>query len=354
MDGLDSFLQSVAYKFPKGYPDMDDPKDKKMLFEMVSLLTEEESENKSSTNVDEIKSLIDLIKDDKEALSKIKKFINNRPIEKNFFSDMETQSTITPSTIDAGDAPKKLFDYLSDSDDLADFAKYKKPSFSSMGKQGTILGFFKNSGISDNSLTKIFRLDGKEGGRGVGKGEIGLAFLLDDVKMAETGAGDLDWSGKSLEVKASGARLGKRDNKMENFNNTALGKLATKYDKSDQYLKSLIPNLADEEGINKDELLNAVIEFENVAHPLGDAEKYFTKDILTKPASLRKAFTKNLILNYSKSQDIDHFIFINTTNQSVGKYVSFTPGEADALVDNETLRTNNIATYQLDPAISKP
>ena len=67
MDGLDSFLQSVAYKFPKGYPDINNEEDKKRLFEMVSSLTEEESEDKSSTNADEIKSLIDLIKDDKEA-----------------------------------------------------------------------------------------------------------------------------------------------------------------------------------------------------------------------------------------------------------------------------------------------
>ena len=32
MDVLDKFLHDVAYKFPKGYPDMNDPKDKDMLF----------------------------------------------------------------------------------------------------------------------------------------------------------------------------------------------------------------------------------------------------------------------------------------------------------------------------------
>jgi hypothetical protein len=35
MDNLDKFIKSVAWKFPKGYPDMNDPKDKAMLFELA-------------------------------------------------------------------------------------------------------------------------------------------------------------------------------------------------------------------------------------------------------------------------------------------------------------------------------
>jgi hypothetical protein len=43
MDVLDKFLHDVAYKFPKGYPDMNDPKDKDMLFKMIHEVTEEKS-----------------------------------------------------------------------------------------------------------------------------------------------------------------------------------------------------------------------------------------------------------------------------------------------------------------------
>jgi hypothetical protein len=35
MDSLDKFIKSVGWKFPKGYPDMNDPKDKAMLFELA-------------------------------------------------------------------------------------------------------------------------------------------------------------------------------------------------------------------------------------------------------------------------------------------------------------------------------
>ena len=42
MDNITKYLNRIAYKFPKGYPDMGDPKDKDMLFELVKTITEEE------------------------------------------------------------------------------------------------------------------------------------------------------------------------------------------------------------------------------------------------------------------------------------------------------------------------
>ena len=40
MDVLDKFFTKYSYKFPKGYPDMNDPKDKEMLFELAYKLVE--------------------------------------------------------------------------------------------------------------------------------------------------------------------------------------------------------------------------------------------------------------------------------------------------------------------------
>jgi len=39
MDVLDKFLKQYSYKFDKGYPDMNNPKDKEMLFEFAYSLT---------------------------------------------------------------------------------------------------------------------------------------------------------------------------------------------------------------------------------------------------------------------------------------------------------------------------
>jgi hypothetical protein len=43
MDALDLFFKKFAYKFDKGYPDMDNPKDKKLLFELIQKITQEEN-----------------------------------------------------------------------------------------------------------------------------------------------------------------------------------------------------------------------------------------------------------------------------------------------------------------------
>jgi hypothetical protein len=36
MDILEQFIRSVSYKFPKGYPDIDDPKDVILLESLIS------------------------------------------------------------------------------------------------------------------------------------------------------------------------------------------------------------------------------------------------------------------------------------------------------------------------------
>ena len=362
MVNIDNLVNEWAYRCEKGYPDMDSPSDLRVL---KTILKEEgitipqfqqvisEQEKSDELTIKDIEDILNQIKDDKAAIKKIYNFISNRPGEKGFFG-IADNSNVTDKTVDTSNAPQVIFDLLSNSGDLKKYIDFNKPGFGEIGKEGNFLDFFEGkSGISKDTLTKMFNFSGKESGRGVGKGEVAMALLFKDVKMAAAGGGDLNWGGKSLEVKGSSARLGGRDRKFEGFERTALGQLATKYDKSDTKLTTLIPNLADEEGLDKKELLDAVIDFESKAHPKGDAKKYFTEDILDNPIKLRKSFTKNLIKNYSTSKNIDHFIWWNS-DDIFGKYLSFKPEEADDLVDNGSLRTNNIFVYQLDPSISKP
>ena len=41
MDILEKYLNSISYKFPKGYPDIKDDQDKSMLFKMINEIIEE-------------------------------------------------------------------------------------------------------------------------------------------------------------------------------------------------------------------------------------------------------------------------------------------------------------------------
>ena len=66
MDNLDKFIKSVAWKFPKGYPDMNDSKDKAMLFELAENFMGEIIINEAQADYNtRIRKALDLKKDEK-------------------------------------------------------------------------------------------------------------------------------------------------------------------------------------------------------------------------------------------------------------------------------------------------
>ena len=65
MDVITRYLNNVSYKFPKGYPDINNSKDKAMLYEMINNIIEEQQLNLFSDDVmDQLK--VDLKIDEKD------------------------------------------------------------------------------------------------------------------------------------------------------------------------------------------------------------------------------------------------------------------------------------------------
>ena len=75
MDPITKYLNNIAYKFPKGYPDVNDSKDMELLNEMIkNLIKEDEDEDLKKKLIDVINSS-DLSDDELRAYTKS---INNR------------------------------------------------------------------------------------------------------------------------------------------------------------------------------------------------------------------------------------------------------------------------------------
>ena len=55
MDKITQYLNKISYKFPKGYPDVNDPKDMEILMEMVNEFTLQENSGGSATYDDTIR-----------------------------------------------------------------------------------------------------------------------------------------------------------------------------------------------------------------------------------------------------------------------------------------------------------
>ena len=65
MDVITRYLNNISYKFPKGYPDINNSKDKAMLYEMINNIIEEQQLNLFSDDVmDQLK--VDLKIDEKD------------------------------------------------------------------------------------------------------------------------------------------------------------------------------------------------------------------------------------------------------------------------------------------------
>ena len=367
MVNIDALLNEWAYRCEKGYPDMDSPSDLRVLntilqeqgislpeFQEQVIVEEEEKSSEVS-----IKELIGLLQDAEKSdyltadhKKFLKQFISSKPYQQGINSYLDAQN-ISTKTFDTGDAPKKLFRILQDNDDVKVYAEYiKNPTkLSEIPREGRLTDIVKEkTGFSDNTIKNLINLKGVEGGRGVGKAEVFLATIFDDVNMSAA-KGDLDWGGKYLEVKGTDARLGKRERPYTDFENSPLGKLATEADKSDKNITTLVVNLSDEYD-NEDRLREALKEFSKTAHPKGDHSFIDTVD-LSNANAVKKALVKAYFTNYAAAEGVDEFIFVHTGGPKVfGKYRIFKVDEIPPLVDKGLLGSKSITTGDLDPSIA--
>tara|TARA_R110002020_G_scaffold27072_2_gene87194 strand:+ start:1968 stop:2993 length:1026 start_codon:yes stop_codon:yes gene_type:complete len=292
--------------------------------------------------------LLDEVKD----LEVIKKYLSSKPFASNIRKYLENQN-LNEKTISEGDVIKFITEILSEYNDVETYSKYieNPQNLTSIGNSGMLIEKIKEiTGMNDETIRGLINLIGTESGRGVGRAEIALATVFDDVSMSKS-KGDLDWNGEYLEVKGTSARLGKRDRAVSNFNKTRLGRLAIQYDKSDKRLDTLVANLADEEGIDKNQVLLGLKEFAKAEYP--HSTMPIPENInLENPLEVRKALTKIYFNNYAEHEGVSSFIFVNTSrNRFFGRYTIFTKDQIPALIDGNIIKSGVITTLDLDPSL---
>ena len=233
MDIVEKIIRENCWKFDKGYPDLNNPKDKEFLFSIIeSYLKENEDEpfqefikrtKIGDLPLDQQKRIYDISQNelkrkDKESLAdinKIRKIIRNKGI------DDKTADTAVGIFTDiigrSGD--DKVYDKTS----IKNLANYldNQLSYDDLGPSGDFFEKFENSGISKEKLQGLLKLDGIVQSTAVGPGELFLIFLLNDAEKAKKGdlfvvdsdgdgkadSGRVELGGKEVEVKAAEAAL---------------------------------------------------------------------------------------------------------------------------------------------------
>lgn len=217
MDVLDLFLKRYSYKFPKGYIDVNDPKDKMILegiFEKLGIneieikkvprsevpdLEDEEEKKKKSTITK--KEIIDILE---------KEDLNDEQLKTIFslISGTKYRQPVIDYITSKGKGPAKealgIYNKLIETGDINEFAEYiKKPKkYSDLSDSGNFYQAFKP--FSKEFIDYVTSLEPSIGRVSTGKGEILLSIMLGDVESA-VGGGDIKAGGKPVEVKNKGA-----------------------------------------------------------------------------------------------------------------------------------------------------
>jgi len=234
MDVITRYLNNISYKFPKGYPDMDDPKDKAMLFEII-----EQQLNLFSDDVmDQLKVDLKIDDDDFDTAGELKKILDTADdrIKKKYKLDDPKMfekivngimnARLTPDVLnllkDKGYSPKILDRYANeissifssiDDKDRDRFINYitgtNQVKFA-QSKDGNLYDDIAKTKIDfkdDKVINDLIRYTAQDEKKlGVGMGELALALLFDNISAAQ-GKGDIALNGEEFEIKGYNAKL---------------------------------------------------------------------------------------------------------------------------------------------------
>lgn len=192
MDVFDKILKEYSWKFPKGYPDINDPKDKEFLISIVEeLVTEEE------TDLDELRNNLDSIIrniSDPEDLKQITKYAKNLGFGKQMKTHLSSKNLSTKDIL-------FFQSLLSDLGKTGEFAKIaENPPTFDLNKSNY---FDQIPGFDSAELTSLYNnmKDSIQGTVSLGPGEAFLSVFFNNVEKAKS-KGDLMIDGKEIELKS--------------------------------------------------------------------------------------------------------------------------------------------------------
>ena len=355
MDNITKYLNKISYKFPKGYLDVNIPKEKALLFEIAEKVIKEQEEEENL-----IDKLIDTIRasnlSDDELTAYIKS-INNRGFKGDVSSKLNAKG-FTGDSFKVGDkAVEYIIDKISDSE-TEEFINYKPKSFESLPDRGN---FSKVTGLSNKLIKDLIDIEPGADARGssIGKGELFLALAFSDIDN-RGGGGDLNFQGKNLEVKGTGGRLGQQAGRGSDFD--YLSFLGEKYlegedleeflnDPKSKVINISLKNLYDKataNGVKSEDVIQGIQKaLDSVYFNKGLAKKYFNgpadfKDL----AEMKIKLTKLNSEAYAQKTNVGAFLFMNS---KTGDYVLVDIDNLEDSIDAGlfgTIVKNPISGYQ--------
>ena len=340
MDSLDIFFKKYSYKFPKGYPDMNNEQDINLLsdlLENVGINLEEKEDSKTYNVEDFRKQLIDLVSNtpEKELGDPIFKSIFKRL--KNYQTDILEDLKIELNKKKIGSLHKAIYNIaeeFGEADNLLNYLRSSKPNFSSLIKSnepGNLVDIARGPmklDTPDGISEQLFRIlmskgDISIGNVNMGKGELAIIILFEDT-VKESKKGDINTNIGTIEVKGLNSRisLDKRKLSSQSSKNLVLQKIDDfskeyniTFEKNTPWIKSIkafYDNSKPEPGKFKKDFENALKSIYGSDFNISNIDSFLNNTNIDQAIKeFQKEITLKLIEEFLKSNKDINLLFFN-------------------------------------------
>ena len=361
MDILEKIIRENCWKFDKGYPDMDIPKDVALLNEIVEGYKYKIKEEEKKISKADLVNLINDLDLDDDQITKLfdrtKNFTTYRPIKKTL--DRKNYNPIILKKFS-----KEIQDLIEDlpKNEVDNFIEYlqnidNKINFPT-NSTGNLFKTLAKTGVPDEVVSKIiYHTSQDEGKRGVGMGEVGMSLLFKNVGSSTSGKGDLSIDGEEFEIKGTPATLGDKPYNLLNVFNEKLGKYGLDYSKGQRGLNNLPYDIVDAYKETEDkEQLKA--DFKDILvndNKLGSAavDARFKNIDFTDPESFNTEIGLMNFVRYAEKEGFNHFLVhdFGAKGPNTGKYI-YVSGSPEEMANQ--LKANGVQFQTITPNVLRP
>lgn len=347
MSVVDKIVTEWAFRCKKGYPDMNNPDDMKILKEIYSeygiVMEEKKEKEETEYSADD---LIKLLQDKKSELDSV--FIQK--MYHTIVSKGKKLGTLIMSMLknkDLQSSANEIFSIINQypglEQELSNFLQHpeRQLTISQLQAGNNIVDTVQEATSLPGEFISTMLKAGRasEGGKGVGEGEALLALVGKGGKKLKVG--DVEIEGKEIEVKAQGGRLiGRTENLSDLYGKLEqLGVAPRKVGKGPEALHTYIPNI-----ITSDSKLEPQVRalLKKEFNTVSGTDLSSPEDIKT---ALLEWYVDYFLANEAKSAD---YVFVLMG----GEYKLLTKQEFKEAILNREIITQNFTATNKSPQLT--
>lgn len=360
---IDKLILEWSWRCEKGYPDVNNPADKKVLDKLlaeygVSLATFKREQKEQPTsllneNLQNIKNLLSTGEYDEKFLSRIERMLQDYE-EVRELKQLLAKNGITKNTFPDRDLPDEIISILQrgPKSDVIDFVNHLKsrqtPSLKLSPGKHNIYETFPEGLL--NKLASLGKITGQSSSVAIGRGEIFFPLAFNNVRLKKDNeTGDLQVDGKNVELKALGVtKEGKPSKSGARFGESRSGvtyqPINEPVEKNPRIANQIYNDFEASKKVgNTEKVLSNVKEYIKRVYDI-DASILVPKNEIDVVNTLYEI----LISIYARQKNIDYFLLYAPLS---GDYAVYTPKQLIQSIQNGEVEVTTITNTSAIPQL---